>query len=213
MSQKYPSFSNIKIIFFTLIGIFSLFILWGNLQNYSANITDNTAFSDEEKTTFVTALTENNTRYFSKLSSGTILIDTLNSFKHILDIKTETHEDSLFFSFLGLKKESSILHNVYGIYNKTKNTISLSPPLSVSLNLDTQHATLTITNTSKEIFPADKTLIILPYNITIQSDKTDILQENETKTYFITKELTQFPHITFIESVSYGYKAKVILQK
>ncbi len=225
MQKKSPLSSYIKPAFFTVLILSVLLIISFFVQNDLADITEitkNTEISSNEKIQFNNAIELNNFEYFNSIAttSNIPLIEEFTKYKNKIDIQTEIKSEYLFFSFLGLKPHSSILHNVYGSYSKNTQQIEIFPPLAFSIiNFNKNTSSITLKNISKTIIPADKTLILLPKNIKIQSDNLNILLPNESKKYFITQaieereEIEEIEDTKFIESVNYGYKAKVMTYK
>ncbi len=217
MPKQSSSVSYMKIVFLTIF-IFTVMVIGSfSAQKYFSDITQNVQtreISNSEKNAFAKAIQTNDEHYFSSLtdtSSQKKLIQELQKFTHKLDITIETKNEYLFFSFLGLKPNSSFLHTVYGSYSKKNTHLILFPNLHVAIHdFNKNQLTLTITNTSDTILPADKDLILMPQNITITSEHKTVLLPHESKQYFLTKEINDTKHITFLESVKYGYKAKVI---
>ena len=224
MSQK-KQFYKIAFISFLLI-IFTFFILSisKNFISHFADISDNTNNIDIT-TEFKIAIETNNLEYFKKISSQNN--NTLNNlekfkknafepFKHKLDIFVFQKENHVFFSFLGLKKNSSVLYNIFGTYNKKTKKLENLPTLSIKIiNLDKNAKTITIQNTSNTILPIKNSLMIMPQNIKIENinsvDFTELIKPNQKITFNILEyninrlNNLSINKIDYIESIDFGY--------
>jgi len=193
----------ISILFITL-----LFFVSPTIENYFADSTNTShisSFTDAEITTFKTQIQENTLPEFNEFSK----------FVQKIDIQIITKENFLFFSFLGIKENSTVLHNIYGIYNKDTDTIQTFPKITFQISdFKPENKTITLKNISKFAIPTDAYLMLLPQNIKIFSENNEqnMVLPNESITFIFKNSSNTLPPknaIQRIESIKFGYKANV----
>jgi len=198
--MKLLNTASISILFIIL-----LFFVSPTIQNYFADTSNSSYFTDREKTDFKKQIENNITPEFNEFSK----------FVHKIDINIITKENFLFFSFLGIKENSTVLHNIYGIYNKDINIIQKFPKITFQISdFKTANKTITLKNISKFAIPTGAYLILLPQNIKIFSENNEqnMLLPNESTQFIVknnSKKSLSINEIHFIESVKFGYKANV----
>jgi hypothetical protein len=101
-------------LFTTLLYIGSLFD-YKNIYSDITNIPDLSDASSISKKKFINALNNNNINYFRSITEDSSELNNsiLIPFLHKIEIQVNEKDDFLFFSFLGVKKNSSILHKHY----------------------------------------------------------------------------------------------------
>ena len=193
----------ISILFITL-----LFFVSPTIENYfadSTNTSNISSFTDAEITTFKTQIQKNTLPEFNEFSK----------FVQKIDIQIITKENFLFFSFLGIKENSTVLHNIYGIYNKDTDTIQTFPKITFQISdFKPENKTITLKNISKYAIPTDAYLMLLPQNIKIFSENNEqnMVLPNESITFILKNSSNKLPPknaIQRIESIKFGYKANV----
>jgi len=190
-------------------------------SNFLADITIESGeyeISNTESKEFLLALQNQNNEYFHALSNikDNIFTETIfTPFLNTLDTKVFHKNNHLFFSFLGVKKQSSILHNVYGSYDKQTANLTAFPNLFMQIseiNIDANE--ITLTNNSNTILPIKKSLMLMPQNIKIytNSNKIILLEPNSNITLIGSKILPKKDKIQYIENIDFGYKAIIMLK-
>lgn len=133
-------------------------------------------------------------------------IKTINEYEKIIDPNISISIHTTFFSFLGLKKETSILHSHYGILEKRngKNIFIFDTPLT-ALIIKKEEKSITVKNSSPVSIPLLGKTLLLPNDISgIWISKSTTLAPNETATLRFSNPIPE--NVPALENVSYGFK-------
>jgi hypothetical protein len=152
------------------------------------------------------ALKNNDINFFSKLEYKHYEnIDSLTKiYQNKMDIYVYEDLSYIFFSFLAIKENSSVLIPVYGVIDKKLGLIEINPEISFSLDYINKN-TLQFINNSNFPVPIDNSFLLLPDDI-----KGSIISNNDImnrKDSFKFVSETEIPNtIKQLENITYGYK-------
>lgn len=159
---------------------------------------------------FINALQENDTEFFTIISpeqSDAFVTEVITAYPKKMDLLVVEESPHLFFSFLGIRENSSILSPIYGTWNGKEKNLEYNTPLSVSI-MEQSDNSITFTNTSKTPFPVDDNTLLLPKDIKGSiTFSNKLLQPGDS--FVFTSPQTIPPFIFQIESLTYGYTATV----
>ena len=190
-------------LFIFFFGIFfAIALWWGN--NSSADIlmenTDSQCFS---------ALETSNKKYFIDLSGNQnidfFITDIVDQYPKKMDIVVLQKKNFLFYSFLGLKENSSVLHSVYGSWNSKTQKLTVADEIIFSIMVQ-ENNQIIFTNNSDIAIPIDNSFLLLPSEDKgIVTFSEDLLLPGDSFIFTGEKRLPEY--IFLLESLSYGYKA------
>lgn len=169
-------------------------------------------FLQKEANTWKKHLESQNISFFKNVWGNTSdkqkCLDFLQSYEKIMDVKTVQDYNFVFFSYLGITKDSSRLEQNYGAMelSQPKNFVCNTEPTAQILKKTKE--SITIKNTSSLAYPLEGTLFAIPSDIkgtAIFEGK--MLRPNKEATIHFGNELPKtFP---MLESMNYGFRIRL----
>lgn len=203
-SLKFPSivsgFFSSFLLFLSVSFLIFLGIWWNN--NSGADLLDSQVEQE-----FAQAIKENNQNYFKNFDDNNDewFSKTLSPYPQKMEIKTFQKNNFIFFSFLGLQKNSSVLHSVYGSWNSKTQKLTSFDLITFSI-MEKNNFSVTLTNTSSIAIPLDDSFIGFPNDVkgeVIFSE--NLLLPGDAFVFKSTDLLSE--SLAQLENITYGYKA------
>lgn len=200
-----------KIFFIILLASFSA-ILFSFLADEKQTAS---FFSLENKEiAFKNALEKNDEQFFIDISNEMteknreyFIENILKKYEKKMDISVFQKNNFLFYSFLGIKQNSTLLENVYGSWNAKTKKITTFDEITFSIMQQTEHS-ITITNNSNIAVPVKQSFILIPSEIKGEITFSEkLLLPGDS--FIFTSEKNIPENIFQIESLYYGYKANI----
>lgn len=191
---------------FFLISLVILIIVGGFSFLNTISINYASLLDSPVKNNVEMALRNNDINFFSKLEYKNYEnIDSLTKeYKNKMDIYVYEDLNYIFFSFLAIKENSSVLIPVYGIIDKALGVIEVNPEISFSLDYINKN-TLQFINNSNFPVPIDSSFLLLPDDIhgSIVSSRNVL---NRKESFKFVSEMEIPTGIKQLENLTYGYK-------
>lgn len=132
-------------------------------------------------------------------------------FEHKMDIEVLQRNEFLFFSFLGIEKNSTVLHPVFGNWNNDTQKLTVFPQFSVSVMENKERNgvhEIVFTNSSAFAFPVTEQLLLLPYEKEGYSPFSEsLLLPGDSFSFVADSFIPQ--KLSHIESIQYGFSVKI----
>lgn len=161
------------------------------------------------------SLLQKNTSFFERTipegSEKQKFLTSINIYERILEPKTVQERDQVFFSFLGIKQNSSVLHNAFGAFSiSARKDFVFMPSFSARITKSTSDS-ITIQNTSGFSYPLDGVLLILPSDAQGTAIyEGNLLDPQENATIYFEKSLPK--ELLILESLSHGFKVQLSME-